>query len=55
MEVHAKQSRGRPQSPLVAPEGAKSLLAGKSSFGRKTSYMVAPIWRDTAQMLGKAA
>ena len=41
--------------PLVAPAGAKPLLAQKSSFGCKTSYMVAPIWRDTAQMLERAA
>ena len=50
-----KVSKGRSESPLVAPAGAKPLLAQKSSFGCKTSYMVAPIWRDTAQMLERAA
>ena len=41
--------------PLVAPAGAKSLRSGKSGYGRKTSNSVAPIWRDTAQLLGRAA
>ncbi len=50
-----KVSKGRSESPLVAPAGAKPLLVQKSSFGCKTSYMVAPIWRDTAQMLERAA
>ena len=50
-----KVSKGRSESPLVAPAGANPLLAQKSSFGCKTSYMVAPIWRDTAQMLERAA
>ena len=41
--------------PFVAPAGAKPLLAQKSSFGCKTSYMVAPIWRDHMQVVGRAA
>ena len=51
----AKGWRGRAQSPLLAPAGAKSLRSGKSGYGRKTSNLVAPIWRDTAQLLGRAA
>jgi hypothetical protein len=34
--------------PLVASAEAKPLRSGKSSYGRKTSSSVAPIWRDTA-------
>ena len=34
--------------PLVAPAEAKPLLAGKTSYGRKSGNLVAPIWRDTA-------
>ena len=41
--------------PLVAPTGAKPLPAQKSSFGCKTSYSVAPIWRDNMQVVGRAA
>ena len=47
-ECTAKGWRGRPQSPLLASAEAKTLLAGKSSYGRKPSIVVAPIWRDTA-------
>ena len=50
-----KVSKGRSESPVVAPAGAKPLLAQKSSFGCKTSYMVAPIWRDNMQVVGRAA
>ena len=50
-----KVSKGRSESPLVAPAGAKPLLAQKSSFGCKTSYSVAPIWRDNMQVVGRAA
>jgi hypothetical protein len=28
---------------------------GKSSYGCKTNYSVAPIWRDNMQVVGKAA
>ena len=34
--------------PLVASAEAKPLLAGKTSYGRKSGCSVAPIWRDTA-------
>ncbi len=34
--------------PLVASAEAKPLLAGKTSYGRKSGNLVAPIWRDTA-------
>ena len=34
--------------PLVAPADAKPLLAGKTSYGRRSGCVVAPIWRDTA-------
>ena len=34
--------------PLVAPAGAKPLLAGKTSYDWKSGNLVAPIWRDTA-------
>ncbi len=34
--------------PLVASAEAKPLLAGKTSYGRKSGCVVAPIWRDTA-------
>ena len=37
--------------PLVAPAGAKSLCQAKCNYGRKTSTVVAPIWRDTAQIV----
>ena len=53
-EATAKGSRGRPQTssvfiaPLSPPQRRNPLLAGKSSYGRKTSNPVAPIWRDTA-------
>jgi hypothetical protein len=43
-----KVSKGRSESPLVASAEAKPLRSGKSSYGRKTSSSVAPIWRDTA-------
>ena len=33
---------------LVASAGAKPLLAGKTSYGRRSGCVVAPIWRDTA-------
>lgn len=33
---------------LVAPAEAKPLLAGKTSYGRRSGNLVAPIWRDTA-------
>ena len=42
--------------PLVASAEAKSpVFREKPSIIGKTSYMVAPIWRDTAQMLERAA
>ena len=51
----AKGCRGRSQSPRLASAEAKSLRSGKSGYGRKTSNLVAPIWRDTAQLLGRSA
>lgn len=33
---------------LVASAEAKPLLAGKTSYGRRSGCVVAPIWRDTA-------
>ena len=51
-ECTAKVSKGRPQSPRLAPAGAKSLLAEKSHYGRKTNYVVAPIWRDNMRQVG---
>ena len=51
-----KVSKGRSESPLVASAEAKSpVFREKPSIIGKTSYMVAPIWRDTAQMLERAA
>ena len=50
-----KVSKGRSESPLVAPAGAKPLLAEKSHYGRKANYVVAPIWRDNVQVVGKAS
>ena len=51
-----KVSKGRSESPLVASAEAKSpAFREKPSIIGKTSYMVAPIWRDTAQMLERAA
>ena len=42
--------------PRLASAEAKSpAFREKPSIIGKTSYMVAPIWRDTAQMLGRAA
>ena len=52
MDAHPKGSRGRSESPLVAPAGAKPLLAEKSHYGRKTNYVVAPIWRDNMRQVG---
>ena len=54
----AKQSRGRPQSPLVASAEAKSLQQKRpapreNDFSR--CWSVAPIWRDNVQVVGKAA
>ena len=34
--------------PLVASAEANPLLAGKTSYGRKSGNLVATIWRDTA-------
>ena len=50
-----KGSRGRSESPLVASAEAKPLLAGKTSYGRKSGNLVAPIWRDNVQVVGKAS
>ena len=50
-----KVSKGRSESPLVASAEAKPLLAGKISYGRKSGCVVAPIWRDNVQVVGKAA
>ena len=41
--------------PLVASAEAKPLLAGKTSYGRKSGCVVAPIWRDNVQVVGRAA
>ena len=41
-----KFSKGRSESPLVAYAEANPLLAGKTSYGRKSGCVVAPIWRD---------
>ena len=52
--ANPKGSMGRSQTssvfiaPLVASAEAKPLLAGKTSYGRKSGNLVAPIWRDTA-------
>ena len=37
------------------PQARNPLLSGKGNYGRKTSYSVAPIRRDTALMLERAA
>ena len=51
-----KVSKGRSESPLVASAEARfPAFREKPSIIGKTSYMVAPIWRDTAQMLERAA
>ena len=47
-----KVSKGRSESPLVASAEAKSLLAGKTSYGRRSGCVVAPIWRDNAEGVG---
>ena len=50
-----KVSKGRSESPLVASAEAKPLLAGKTSYGRKSGCMVAPIWRDNVQVVSRAS
>ena len=41
--------------PLVASAEAKPLLAGKTSYGRKSGCVVAPIWRDNVQVVSRAS
>ena len=41
--------------PLVASAEAKPLLAGKTSYGRKSGCSVAPIWRDNVQVVSRAS
>ena len=53
----AKQSRGRPQSPLVASAEAKSLQQKRpapreNDFSR--CWSVAPIWRDNVEWVERA-
>ena len=50
-----KASKGRSESPLVASAEAKPLLAGKTSYGRKSGCSVAPIWRDNVQVVSRAS
>ena len=50
-----KVSKGRSESPLVASAEAKPLLAGKTSYGRKSGCSVAPIWRDNVELRERAA
>ena len=50
-----KGSRGRSESPLVASAEANPLLAGKTSYGRKSGCVVAPIWRDNVELRERAA
>ena len=46
---------GNRKAPLSPLQRRKPLLSGKGNYGRKTSYSVAPIRRDTALMLERAA
>ena len=61
MVVRPKGSRGRPQTssvsiaPLSPPQRRNPLLAEKTSYGRKSCSVVAPIWRDNVQAAGRAA
>ena len=41
--------------PLVASAEAKPLLAGKTSYGRRSGCVVAPIWRDNVELRERAA
>ena len=41
--------------PLVAPAGAIPPATKKTSYDWKPCNSVAPIWRDTAQLVNKAA
>ena len=41
--------------PLVASAEANPLLAGKTSYGRKSGCVVAPIWRDNVQVVSRAS
>ena len=56
-----KGSRGRSRTSSVSiapsspPQRRNPLLAGKSSYGRKTSNPVAPIWRDNVQVVDRAS
>ena len=56
MEVHCEGVKGAiAKPPLSLPQERNPLRSGKSGYGRKTSNLVAPIWRDTAQLLDRAA
>ena len=56
MGVHCEGVKGADRkAPLSLPQERNPLRSGKSSYGRKTSNSVAPIWRDTAQLLDRAA
>ena len=42
-------------APLSPPQRRNPLLPEKSRYVRKTNYAVAPIWRDTAWLVERAA
>ena len=56
-----KVSKGRSRTSSVSialwspPQRRNPLLAEKTSYGRKSCSVVAPIWRDNVQAAGRAA
>ncbi len=54
----AKGRRGRPQSPRLASAEAKPLATKKTSIGKTNRFpywLVALIWRDNVEVVGRAA
>ena len=50
--AHQRFPKGDRKAPLSRPQARNPLLAEKSHYGRKTNYVVAPIWRDNMRQVG---
>ena len=46
---------GERKAPSSLPQERNPCVSEKSCYVRKTSYSVAPIWRDNVQKIGRAA
>ena len=46
---------GERKAPFSLPQERNPCVSEKSRYVRKTSYSVAPIWRDNVQKIGRAA